>query len=461
MGANHHETYDLAVYLHDIMFSDLSRNTIETAKMCVEDFIGVSVAGSAKEESRIWKQYYREKCTSSQATLFQPGFEKRTMEQAAALNGVFGHIMDLDDVHNASIAHLGAVTIPSAFAAAQKLHKSGARLIEAVVAGYEAGARVGETVNPSAYRYWHTTGVTGAFSSGTAVGSLLDLDVEQMVNCLGSAGTQASGLWEFLESGSMSKVLHTAHANLCGMRAAELAKLGFSGAPAILEGERGFVKALAAEYDLGALTRGFGEGYRIEENSLKPYACCRHTHSANDCIREIIGAYELCPDDIVSIVDDTYGAAVQTVDNPWPENPYAAKFSIQFCLAAAVVLKDLGDRVFTAENLADPRIRAMMSKIKIRRSPDLDEEFRKNPDRWSHRITVALKSGKTITRQVDYPAGDFRNPFDWSMTDQKFRLLTEDLIGEEETQRLLVSIHNLEHLEDVNSLFMDSDSKKA
>ena len=103
----------------------------------------------------------------------------------------------------------------------------------------------------------------------------------------------------------------------------------------------------------------------------------------------------------------------------------------------------------------------MMSKIKIRRSPDLDEEFRKNPDRWSHRITVALKSGKTITRQVDYPAGDFRNPFDWSMTDQKFRLLTEDLIGEEETQRLLVSIHNLEHLEDVNSLFMDSDSKKA
>ena len=47
---------------------------------------------------------------------------------------------------------------------------------------------------------------------------LLGLDEEQMVNCLGSAGTQAAGLWEFLASGSMSKVLHTANANLCGLR---------------------------------------------------------------------------------------------------------------------------------------------------------------------------------------------------------------------------------------------------
>ena len=91
-----------------------------------------------------------------------------------------------------------------------------------------------------------------------------------MVNCFGSAGTQAAGLWEFLASGSMSKVLHTANANLCGMRAAELAKLGFTGAPAILEGERAFVNALAPEHDMNNLIKGFGEGYRITENSFKP-----------------------------------------------------------------------------------------------------------------------------------------------------------------------------------------------
>ena len=75
----------------------------------------------------------------------------------------------------------------------------------------------------------------------------------------------------------MSKVLHTANANLCGIRSARLAKLGFTGAPAILEGERAFIRALAPEFDLNCLVKGYGEGYRIEENSFKPYACCRHT----------------------------------------------------------------------------------------------------------------------------------------------------------------------------------------
>lgn len=447
------QTRCLAAYLCGMDVSKFSDHTVDITKMCIEDFIGVAIAGSAKKESGIWKEYYSGKLTAPQASTFQPGFTKMTVEQAAALNAVFGHVMDMDDVHNASITHLAVITVPTAFALGQQLGKSGKEIIEAVAAGYEAGARIGEAINPSSYKYWHTTGVVGAFAAGVTAAKLLGLDEEQMVNCLGSAGTQAAGLWEFLASGSMSKVLHTANANLCGLRSAELAKLGFTGAPTILEGDRAFVNALAPEPDLDSLTKGFGEGYRIEENSFKPYACCRHTHSANYCIEKILSAHALDPEDIVSITDDTYSTAVQTTNNPYPENPYAAKFSLQFCIAAAIVLKDLSDRTFTVENINNPAVRALMEKIKVKVNKELDDEFKQDPNQWSHRLTICLKNGETITEQVDYPIGDFKNPFDWEMADRKFRLLTEDMIGGEGVTRLLDKLHNLETIQDINEIF--------
>ena len=112
MEHNNQETRQLANYLHGIRYSEFSPEVINTVKLCIQDFLGVAIAGSAKKESGIWKQYYSEKVTAPQASAFQPGFEKCTVEQAAALNAVFGHVMDMDDVHNASITHLAVITIP-------------------------------------------------------------------------------------------------------------------------------------------------------------------------------------------------------------------------------------------------------------------------------------------------------------------------------------------------------------
>ncbi|MCI9103008.1 MAG: MmgE/PrpD family protein [Lachnospiraceae bacterium] len=453
METTNQETRRLAAYLAGMRYEDLGRHTVDIAKMCVQDFIGVAIAGSAKRESEIWKAYYADQPGTPTASTFQPGFAAFGPEQAAALNAVFGHVMDMDDVHNASITHLAVITVPTAFALAQQLHKGGKEIIEAVAAGYEAGARIGEAINPSSYKYWHTTAVVGAFSAGVTAAKLLGLTEEELVNCLGSAGTQAAGLWEFLASGSMSKVLHTANANLCGIRSARLAKLGFTGAPAILEGERAFIRALAPEFDLNCLVKGYGEGYRIEENSFKPYACCRHTHSANYCIEQILASHNLDPEEILSITDDTYSTAVQTTNNPYPENPYAAKFSLQFCIAAAIVLKDLSDRVFTMENINNPQIKNLMAKIQVKVNKDLDDDFRKDPNRWSHRLAIALANGETITEQVDYPIGDFKNPFDQPMADRKFRLLSQDMLGEETCSRLLEGLHQLETIQDINTLF--------
>lgn len=450
-------TRELVHHLYGISYAGLSEKTVKTAKLCVEDFIGVALAGARKKEAEIWRQYYTGKATAPEATVLTGDFDKKTVEQAAALNAVAGHVLDLDDTHNASIVHLAAITVPTALALGEKLHKSGREVLAAIVAGYEAGAKIGAAINPSAYKYWHTTAVVGPFAAATVASKLLGLTEEQMLHCFGSAGSQAAGLWEFLKTGAMTKVLHTANANLCGMRAAELARLGFTGAPEILEGERAFVRALAQEYHLEKLT-DFSQGLEIDRNSFKAYACCRHTHSANFCIEQLLKERTIDPEAIASIEDRTYHTAIETTNNPYPNSPYAAKFSLQFCIAAMLVTGSLNDRVFTEENLKNPAILRLMPKIKMIDDPDINEAFRQDPCRWTHDLTITLLDGSVIKGRVDYPIGDFNNAFDWEMEDRKYDMLTEYLPGPA-AALIRDRLHTLDTLEDMNALFNFREGK--
>ena len=173
-------TKQLSDFLYEVRYDSLPSKAVDNAKLYLGDLLGVA---------------------------------------AAALNAACAHVMDMDDVHNASITHLGAVTIPAALAVGQKLHRSGREVLAAIAAGYEIGARVGEAINPGSYHYWHTTGVVGALCSAVAAGKLMGLDREKLLHAIGSAGTQAAGLWQFLEDGAMSKTLHTANGTLCGRHA--------------------------------------------------------------------------------------------------------------------------------------------------------------------------------------------------------------------------------------------------
>lgn len=451
------ETKRLAEFLMTIRPETLDASTVNYAKMCVEDLVGVAIAGSAAEVGTIWARYsLAEPMTPGAigAACWNGAFTRAEYRTAAAYNAACGHLLDLDDLHNSSIVHLAAVTVPAALALGQKLHSSGREVLAAIVAGYEAGARVGEAINPEAYWFWHTTGVVGSYASAAAAGMLLGLEEDQLLNALGNAGTQSAGLWEFMENGSMSKSLHTANATLCGLRAAELAKLGFTGAHTILEGRKGFVKALNPNGHLNAVTEGLGtEPYKILSNSFKPYACCRHTHSANACVQWMKEHYRIDPARIVSVTDKTYQLAIDLANAPSPTTPYSYKFSIQYCIAAMLLYGTLDETVFTPERTDAPEARALMAKIRVVRDEEIQAAFVKNPNRWPHVLEIRMEDGQVYTHRVDFPPGDFMNPFSWDDEDRKFRQITAGILPEDRGERLMKRIREMETLEDVNALF--------
>jgi hypothetical protein len=212
-------------------------------------------------------------------------------------------------------------------------------------------------MGPSHYQFWHTTGTCGTFGAAAAAGKILGLSKPELAMMLGTAGTQAAGLWEFLVDGAMSKQLHPAKAAADGLLSALLAEQGFTAASRIFEGEKGFCQAMAREGDRDRLVKGLGtEPLRILSTSFKAHAACYHIHSAIDAVLEVRRKHALQPADVKSVRISLYPAALDLLEKVAPRNPYAAKFNIPFCVATALVYGQVGLSAFTADRLDDSKI---------------------------------------------------------------------------------------------------------
>lgn len=421
--------------------------------MCILDFTGVALAGSQEPSSIILRDTLLRQAVTGKAVLLDGSFRRVNKSLAAAINAACAHAQEFDDLHNSSIVHPGVITIPTALALGQEYGIGGDSVLLAIVLGYDVAARIGETINPSAYHFWHTTAVAGPFSSAAVAAKLWNLGPEQTANALGSAGTQAGGLWAFLSEGAMSKLLHVANANLCGIRSAELARNGFTGATEILESPRGFAYALSEAPQLTCLTENLGRPFKIDSNSFKPYACCRHTHSACYGVYSLREKYGISPEDVERIEDNTYATAFHLTNNPHPANPYAAKFSLQYCIAAAFLFPHLHESAFTWDKLEDPRVQTMMGRVEIRLSNEVEALYQKDSNQWGHRLRITRKDGAVIEEFFNYPFGDFQNPFTWEDARQKYMLLSEPILGRKRAERIYERIRAFEQLPDLSNLF--------
>ncbi len=443
-------SWKLAEFIEGVRYEELPPETIRLARLAFLDWLGSAIRGGREKPAVLALRVLGAQGGSPQATLLPAG-EKTSALNAALGNGIASHILELDDVHRGSIVHAGAVVMPAALAAVEMLHANGRKLIEAIVVGYEVAIRIGEAVSPSHYYYWHNTGTCGTFGACAAAGKLLGLDPEQMVWALGNAGTQAAGLWEFLRDGAMSKHLHPGKAAQNGLLAALLAKEGFTGATAILEGQKGFCRAMAPEFNQAPITDSLGKPpYRIEGNSFKIHSSCRHTHPAIDIVLDLCARHRLSPAQVAAIEVRTYGTALDITSNPEPATIYAAKFSLPFCVALALAQGSCGLEDFSEANLGNPEIRDLLGRVRLAVDAHLDAL---HPAKWPAAVTLTLTSGEVYQGRTDFPLGDPENPADAEMLMAKFRRLASQVWPEPEVEALLAGVLSLEKLENVAELF--------
>ncbi len=322
----------------------------------------------------------------------------------AFLWGGLAHIVEMDDLHRPSVVHPGSVVIPAAWALAQAQGVDGPTFLRAVLWGYEACCRVGNSVGKGHYAVWHNTATCGPFGSAMAAALLLDLDVHQTRWALGNAGTQAAGLWQFLPDGAMSKHLHTARGAEAGLTAAQLAGLGFTGPDRILEGPKGFYAGACPDPDPTAVTRAPEAPWQLQLTSMKPYPCCRHTHPAIDAALTLFG--RVPSHAIQGIEVATYRAAMDVCDRPRPQNPYHAKFSLQHCVAQALTRGQVGFTSFDAP--AREAAAPLAERVALVHSGDAEGRY---PEHWSATVGVATAEG-VLEAHCHEAAGDPQRPLE-------------------------------------------------
>lgn len=325
---------------------------------------------------------------------------------AAMVNAAACHVVEQDDVHNGAVFHPAAVVFPPALAVAQALGRSGRDLLNAAVAGYEAGIRIGEFLGRSHYRIFHTTATVGPLAAAVTVGHLLRLDAAQMLHALGSAGTQSAGLWEFLRDAADSKQLHTAHAAAAGITAAYLAQDGFTGAQRILEGAQGLAAGMSSDADPSRLLDGLGQRWTLAETSFKYHASCRHTHPAADALQHVMREHGLRAADLAAVETLVHQSAIDVLGPVTaPATVHQSKFSMGTVLALIALRGHAGLTEFDAAP-GDAEVAALRDKVRMTLDDEVDRAY---PRRWIGKVNVTTTDGRRLHGRVDEPKGDLGN----------------------------------------------------
>ena len=447
--AREQPTRELCEFLATIRYDSLPQSVVSRTEDLFLDWLASALAGRNARPTTAIEHFASLMGPAQGASEILTTRRRSSPFFAALANGAASHVVEQDDLHNSSVLHPGTVVFPAVLAAGQHAGISGKALITAAVAGYECGVRVGEFLGRSHYRIFHTTGTAGKLAAAAGVAHVLGLNAEQTQHCIGSAGTMAAGLWEFLRDAADSKQLHTAKAAADGLMAAYIARDGFTGARQILEGAQGMAAGMSSDADPQRLTDGLGSRWALAETSFKFHASCRHTHPAADALLALMQENHLHAEDVTEVVAHVHQSAIDVLGPVTdPQTIHQSKFSMGFVLALIALERRAGLADFTEASLRDAQVRAFHDKVKMVLDPEIDRAY---PRRWMGRVTVKTRDGREIAKRIESPKGDPDNVLTRSELEDKALRLAQyaGAATEQEMKRVIARVWRLHDEKDV------------
>jgi len=344
-------------------------------------------------------------------------------EDAALLNGTAAHGEDFDDTFEGGPVHSGAVVVPAVLAACEHFRRSGRDALLGIAAGVEAMCRLSLVAPKRIHKAgFHPTAVLGVMGSALGVSVALKLNKIQTVHALGIAGSMAGGIIEYLAEGAWTKRLHAGWAAQSGIRAARLAKEGFTGPRTVFEGTHGLFFGFA--HDANALyeklTADFGKTWVMTGLTFKPYATGTMNQPYIDCALRL-RQHGFRAEDVAEVHCETAEGYVHRLWEPLaakhrPANDYAAKFSTPFNVAVAFVTGGAGFEAFTPRTVRDKRILDLAAKVRYAVDP-------KNPypDGYTGHVRMTLKDGRVFEERQPHIRGGVHEPLARADIADKFR----------------------------------------
>jgi 2-methylcitrate dehydratase PrpD len=436
-------------FVSELRFGALSDEVRHYARRHLLDTVGVMIAGAGGEVA-----------TRAEAMLAAvrppgripvPGRSRRAdLMDATFLGGTAAHGIELDDGFRQGSVHPGCVVVPAVLALGYERRISGAKLIEALVAGYEAEIAIGRACHPDLrQRGFHPAAAVGVFGAVMAAGKLRGLPHQQLANALGIAASSAAGLFAFVNGGADIKRLHAGHASREGLQAALLAEQGIEGPPGVIEAHDGFLQAFAFGRDRKprAIVLPPKVPFGITDCYIKPYPCCRHIQPAVEALIGILRDENLAPEQVERIDVATYRIAAEHAETGWDDFA-SAQLSFPYLLGLALKFRGIKFKHFEAAVRRDPDFAAIARKISISAPPEIDRLY---PQLRPARVTVTSGRG-TFTRQADEALGSRIVPLDDAGLRAKFMGLVAPILGTDAADGLADRLWCIEDTGDVAPL---------
>lgn len=382
-----------------LSFAHLPDEVVATATDAVTDAIGVGFAGSGQPIAAALGEALPIVGSAAGARLI--GRVGSADPQTAALyNGAVIHALDFDDTNHPAYAHPSSHLVPVLLGADSI---SGERAVLAYVLGLEVEGRLGRTMNMAHYLAgWHTTGTFGTLAAATAACVAYELSADQTRTALGIAASLASGLRS--NFGTMTKPLHAGLAAQNGVRAACLARAGFTSSEEAIDGRFGFMEVLAGTGAGAPDTSSWATiGSKWETTSpygiaIKPYPACGATHPAIEAAQRVRA--ELGGEAIDCLTVRTTPHSSKVLIYSRPVSGLQGKFSMEFCVAAAVSRDSIGLATFGDAVVADPVVRALIERTTVEVHPDLIDNTE-----WAAEVEAVTTSGRTHSVLVPLAKG--------------------------------------------------------
>jgi 2-methylcitrate dehydratase PrpD len=449
MGA----TEDLARFACELKFEQVPGEALVWAKDAILDCIGVALAGTQEDAGKLISDYVKEAAGRPEAGVFATGL-KISAGNAALANGTMAHALDYDDyVLPNWTGHPTAPLLPGILALGQRQGISGKEVLLAYIVGFEVGGRVGAGLGRGHYELgWHATATLGTLGATAACCSILKLDVAKTRAAMGIASSEAGGVRQ--NFGTMTKPLHAGLASRNGLVAALMAARGFTADPGVIEGPFGFGRVFTGggNLDWARMGKDLGKSFLIVENgvSIKPYPCCAEGHRCLDAILFLIRQHDIKADQVESVECRTGDMVPQVMIRHRPKTAAEAKFSMEYCMAVALLDRSAGLPQFTSERVAESKVQELLTRVHYVHPPQASGYL--NMERTPEQVTVKMRDGAAYSHEILESKGKPGNPLSEAELIAKFKDCASRALSRERIERSLDMLRGLEKIGDIGEL---------
>jgi 2-methylcitrate dehydratase PrpD len=452
-------TSHVAEFVVKTRLEDIPADVLELGKKSILDALGLALSGSRAETSGLIAKYAESFGPHPAGASVLGTGSKYASRFAAFANGVAIHVDDFDDTQLAVakdrvyglLVHPTVCVLPAALAIAETGSMSGKELLTAYQLGVEVECKISESISPRHYLDgFHSTGTCGVFGSASACARLKGLDVEATLRAFAVAASHSAGLRE--NFGTMMKPFQAGHASESGLVAVDFAVLGWTGAPQILEAQRGFFHAYGGGYDPSVIIDHLGKPWTFQSPgvSIKPFPSGSLTHPGMTELLRLVKTNSIHPANVDRVEVGTSRNMPNTLIHHHPTNSLQAKFSMEFCMAIILVDGAADLTKFTDAVVNRPDVQAMIDRVHFYADPEAEKE---GYDKMTTIIKITLKDGRIIKGRADFGKGSPTDPMNYDDVAEKFLGCAAFADWpKKKASQVIEIVHKLENLTDVRTL---------